>query len=201
MASPFQKIVSGTLGELNVGAALAATAIIPLLAEIDVAISFIGGLKADFQAQFNAAANFQASFINPLATLAAAIQASIQVVAGLQAALALGIPPLGFSVSASVAIAAAASAKIGLLNIAIDAALGVVGVGASFLAEMQAAIGAGPVTLYGWSNITTAAVQGEIATYNFAADGFAPLSNNYGVMLMTAAPSAFVGMQFLFLTV
>jgi hypothetical protein len=199
--SDFQLVLSGNLGQLNVGAALAASAIIPLIAEIDIAIAFIGGLKADFSAQFNAAVNFQINFSNPLAALAAAIAASIQVVAGLQAALALGIPPLTVSISASVAIAAAAQAKIGLLNAAIDVALGVVGVGANFLAQLQAAIGAGPVTLYGWSAIPMATLQGEIAAHNFTADGFSPASSVYGVLLLTASPSAFVGMQFLFVTV
>lgn len=199
--SDFQLILAGNLGQLNVGASLAVSAIIPLIAELDVAINFIGGLKADFSVQLNAAINFQINFSNPLLTLAAAINASIQVIAGLQAALALGIPPLSVSISASIAIAAAATAKIGLLNVAIDVALGVVGVGANFLAQLQAAIGAGPATLYGWSAIPMATLQAELATHNFTADGFAPLSSVYGVMLLTAAPSAFAGMQFLFLTV
>lgn len=199
--SDFQLVLSGNLGQLNVGASLAAAAIIPLIAEIDIAINFIGGLKADFSAQFNAAVNFQINFSNPLLTLSIAISASAQIIAGLQAALALGIPPLTVSISASIAIAAAAQLKIGLLNLAIDVALGVVGVGVSFLAELQASIGAGPVTLYGWSGIPMSTLQGEIATHNFLADGFTPASSVYGVMLLTAAPSAFVGMQFLFLTV
>jgi hypothetical protein len=199
--SNFQLIASGGLGSLNIGAALAASAIIPLIAEIDLAITFIGGLKADFVAQFNAAVSFQINFSNPLLTLSAGISAALQVIAGLQAALAIGIPPLSVQISASIAIAAAASLKIGLLNIAIDLALGVVGVGVNFLANLQASLSAGPASIYGWSAISMATLQGQIAGHNFTADGFAPASTVYGVLLMTAAPSAFVGMQFLFLTV
>lgn len=198
MPNPFHLAAEGTLGHVNVGAALAAAAIIPLIAELDLAISFVGGLKLELSASFNAAVNFNISFTNPLAALAAAIQASIQVIAGLQAALALGIPPLSISISASVAFAAAISAKIGLLNLFIDIALGIVGVGASFLADLQASLGAGPVALYEWDGQSMAGLQGQIATYNFNGDGFPPLSTVYGVMLMTAAPSAYVGMQFLF---
>lgn len=199
--SDFQLIASGNLGTLNIGAALAASAIIPLLAQIDLNIAFIGGLKTEFSAQFNAAVNFQISFSNPLLTLSVGIQAALQVIAQLQAALAIGIPPLTVTISASIAIAAAAAIKIGLLNVAIDVALGVVGVGASFLASLQASLSAGPVTIYGWSGIPMSTLQGEIAGHNFLADGFPPASSVYGVLLMTAAPSAFVGMQFLFLTV
>lgn len=197
----FQKTIGPvSLGQVNIGANLAIAALIPVLAEIDVQIGLIGSLKADASAQFNAAVNFQTNFANPITTLINAIKASIQVIAGLQASLALGIPPLTVQISASVSIAAAALVKLGLLNAAIDVALGVVGVGANALAGIQGAASAGPVVGYGWSGITMSALESQFAAYNFGADGFSPSTPVYGILILTGAPSAFAGLSVLFLT-
>lgn len=189
-----------TLGAVNVGGAFALSAIAPLMAQLDVQIGLIGSLKADVSAQFNAAVNFQINFSNPLATLANAIKASVQVIAGLQAALALGIPPLSVQISASINIAAAALAKISLLNASIDAALGVVGAAGSAVGQLSGALSAGPVVGYGWSGVTLAQLQTEMASYNFGADGFSPLTGVYGILVLTGSPSAFAGIQFMFVT-
>ena len=71
----------------------------------------------------------------------------------------------------------------------------------NFLAQLGAAIGAGPAVGYGWSGISMAALQTQIAAYNFLADGFLPIDTVSGVMLLTKDPGAFIGMQFLFVTV
>ena len=197
----FQKTLGPvTLGEINVGMAAAIGAILPLIAQIDLQIAFLGGLKADISAQFNAAVNFQINFTNPLLALANAIKASIQVIAGLQAALALGIPPLSVQISFSVSIAAAALVKLGLFNLAIDVALGVVGVAANLVGEFEASVGAGPVVGYGWSGITLGTFIGELAAHNFVADGFSPFGNVYGILILTESAAAFTGMAALFVT-
>ena len=87
------------------------------------------------------------------------------------------------------------------INLLIDLTLGVRLAGINFLAQLGAAISAGPAVGYGWSGISMAALQTQIAAYNFLADGFLPGDTVSGVMLLTKSPSAFVGMQFLFVTV
>jgi len=197
----FQKTLGPvTLGEINVGMAAAIGAILPLIAQLDLQIAFLGSLKLEASAQFNAAINFQISFSDPLLTLAGAIKASIQVIAGLEAALALGIAPPSIQISASIAISAAILIKLGLFNLQIDLALGVIGVAANALAEFQASVSAGPVVGYGWSGIPMSTFLAELASYNFAADGFSPFGDVYGILILTEAAAAFTGMSALFVT-
>lgn len=202
--SSFQKTVGPVpIGSFNIGAALAASAMAPLLAQLNFLLIDpfgLGSLKADFSAQFKAQLNFSITFIDPIASLKAAIAGVLGVVASLQASLALGIPPLGIQVSASLGLAAALSVKLAGINLLIDLTLGVRLVGINFLAQLTAAISAGPVVAYGWSGITTTTLKSQIAAYNFGVDGFAPLDTVSGVMLLTKDPGAFTAMSFLFVT-
>ena len=206
MSAPFQKTLGPvTLGEINLAANLAVGVSLPaLLAQIDLMIGFIGGFKATFSAQFNAAINFSASFTNPALQISLAITAALQVVAGLQAALSAGLvlPTVSAQLSASLSIAAAAQVQIGLINAAIDIALGVTTAGAGFLAELSGSLtaGGGSVVAYGWDGINAADLQSELASYPFAVDGFTPLTPVSGVMLLTGSPAAYTGMKFLFVT-
>jgi len=203
--SAFQKTVGPVpLGSINVGAAASATALAPLLAQLNLMLTDpfgIGALKADFVGQFKAQVNFSVQFADPIALLKATISSALSIVASLSASLALGLPPLSIQISASLGLAAALSVKIGGINALIDLTLGVRLAGVNFLAQLNAAIGAGPVVGYGWSGISLATLQGELASYNFGADGFLPFDTVSGVMLLTKDPGAFTGMQFLFVTV
>lgn len=185
---------------MHIGAAAAASAILPLLAQMQLMLGFIGGLKADVVAQFHAAVAFQISFVDPVAAIKNAITAALRVVAGLQASLQLGIPPLGVQVSASINLAAALQVRLSLINAAIDIALGVRLTGLNFLGQLTGALNAGPIVGYAWNSQSMLALQGEIAGYNFAADGFGPLTPVSGVMILTGAPSAYIGLQFMFVT-
>ena len=202
MPQPFQKMVSAPLGGINVGASLAATAIVPLLAQLQAMLtaSFgLGALKADLVAQFKASIGISVAFGDPIAQLKMAIQASIQVVAGLQAALALGLPTISVQVSVSLQIAAVLQIKIGGINLLIDLTLGVRLAGVSFLAQLQAALSAGPATLYAWTNTPMNTIQSQIGSYLFNADGFNPGDNVSGVMILAKDPSFYAGASFLFL--
>jgi hypothetical protein len=202
--SSFHKTVGPVpIGTFNIGAAASAAAIAPLLAQLNLVLVDpfgLGALKADFVSQFKANLNFSVSFADPIAALKAAISGVLSVVSSLQASLALGIPALGMQVSASLGLAAALSAKLAGINALMDLTLGVRLAGVNFLAQLSAALSAGPVVAYGWSGITTSDMQTQIASYNFLPDGFAPLDTVDGVMLVTKNPSAFAGMQFMFVT-
>src|ERR1019366_3564721 len=189
MPSVFQKTLGPvTLGAFNIGAAAAGSAMVPLLAHLNLMLVDpfgIGALKADFVAQFKAQVNFSVTFSDPITLLKQAISSVLQVVASLQVALALGLPPMGIQISASLGMAAALQARIAGINLLIDATLGVRLVGVNFLALLNAAISAGPVVAYGWSGITMATLQAELAAYPFAVDGFLPFNPVSGVMVMT----------------
>lgn len=183
------------------GAAQAVLALPPLLAQIQVMIAGafgLGPLKADLVAQFNAAVGITIAFGDPLAALKAAIQASLQVVAALQASLSLSIPPISIQVSASLKLIASLQIKIGGINLLIDLALQVKLPAINLLAQLQAALSLGGLQMYAWSGQNMQVTQAQIAGYGFAGDGFLPINNTYGIMLVTAAPGASASFKTLF---
>ena len=191
----------GPLSALNVGASLAASAMLPLLGQINLLLTGafgLGPLKADFMAQYQAALNISISFGDPIAMLKAAIAAVLSVTASLSAALALGIPPINLQVSASLALMAALEVKLGGINLLLDLSLGVRLAGINFLAQLRAALSAGPVAMYGWQELPLASLMGEVGGYNWAADGFYPGDPTMGVLLIAKEPSAAAGFSFLF---
>lgn len=203
--SNFQKTVGPVpVGSVNVGAAAAAGAIAPLLSGLNGALTNpfgIGAMKADFVGQFKAQVNFSIKYGDPIAALKATIQASLSIVASLQASLVLGVPTANVQISTALSLAAALQAKIAGVNSLMDSILGVRLGGVNFLSQLNAAIGAGPVVGYGWSSVTMAQLQSQISGHSFVSEGFLPTDVVSGVMLVTKDPSAFVGMQFLFVTV
>lgn len=204
MATPFHKEMDAPLGAINVGANLAAAAILPLLAQVNLLLTGafgLGPLKADLVAQFKAAVAISVSFGDPIAMLKAAIAAILNVTASLQAALALGIPTPSIQVSASIALAAALQVKLGGINLLIDLSLGVRLKGLNFLAQLNGALSLGPATLYTWSDQPMSAFASDVATHNWTIDGYNPadpLCRVSGVMIMAKDPSVYAGFSFLF---
>jgi len=202
MPAPFGKLVGPVPLNLCVsGAASAALALPPLLAQLQLMLSGafgLGPLKADLSAQFNASIGISVAFGDPIAALKLAISASASVIAALQASLSLGIPPISIQVSANIALAAALLLKIGGINLLIDLSLGVRLAGINFLAQLQAALSLGGCVLYGWSGQPFGAALAQLGGYPFAADGFAPADNTYGILLVTETPAAVGAFQFMF---
>jgi len=198
----FSKIIGPVPMSVCAGANAQALLVIPpILAQIQVLIfgAFgLGPLKLDLVAQFKAAVGITIAFGDPLSALKAAIQAALQVVASLKAALVIGIPPLSIQVSASLALIASLAIKIGGINLAIDLALQVKLPAINLVAQLQAALSLGGLVMYAWSAQNMQTTQAQIAGYNFAADGFLPINQTYGMMLATAAPGASASFKFLF---
>ncbi len=196
---------SATLGDFNVGLAAAAGVIVPLSAQLDALLSVgLGPFQAELSAQFNAALAAQATLSlqigNPLAALQLAINALGQLQAALSAALSL--PPINLSLSAelsaSAALVGALSARLGLLTIAIEAALKIKLSALDLAASLQASLSAGPVVAIAFSGEDFQTNGSKIATLmsGGSADGFSlpgvsgsdPLAG--GVLLATGSASA-----------
>lgn len=204
MATPFFKPLGPGPVPMTLalqGSANAAASILPLLAQIQLLLTGafgLGPLKADLLAQFNAAVGFSIAFGNPLIALKGAVAATAQILAALRAALAIGIAPPTFSVSASLKLAATLQLKLGGINLLIDLSLGIRLAGINFLAQLNLALSLGGLQLYAWEGQDMVTTKAQIAAYNFGPDGFPPLTQVYGVMLVTATPGASGSFKFLF---
>lgn len=201
-----------TLGEVSVAAAAAVNFMIPLSAQLDLALFGEFGLssiQADLSAQFNAALSLQASLSvsvsNPIAAFQAALAALVQVQANIQAALSAGIPTMGVdigvSMSASAAITGALGAKLGGISALLEAALQVKLGATQFAGELQASLGAGPIDVltFGFDTPMTATQVGTEAGAVFQAlPGISPSDQIYGVMIVTKSPAASAAIAGLF---
>lgn len=209
---PVSLVGSYTLGEVNVGAAAAVTALVPVLAKFDLALTGgfgLGALQADIAAQLNAAlsaqVDLQLQVSNPLAALTAALRASAQLAASISATLALGIPAVsaevGVKVSASAAISAALAVKLGGIQALIQAALSVKIPAASLAGTLSGHLSAGPVVLLAWDNQALNTTGTQLSSL-FAAGvgGILPGDSTYGIVLVTKAPAAWASMQAVFKT-
>jgi hypothetical protein len=127
----------GTLGSFNVGLAAALGLIYPLgisleglAAQLDALLSIgLGPFQAELALQFNAALAAQATLTLQIGDPTVALQLALSALAQLQAALtaALAFPPINISLSAelsaTVALGAALAARLGLIKLAIEAAI------------------------------------------------------------------------------
>lgn len=151
-------VASATLGDFNIGLAVAVGLVVPLSAQIDVLLSVgLGPFKADLSLQFNASLAAQATLSlqvdNPLAALQLALNALGQLQAALQAALSLPAVTLSISaeLSAQAALAGALSARLGVLSLAISAAIKLKLAALEAAADLQASLTAGPVVAVAFS--------------------------------------------------
>ena len=206
-------VTSGTLGEINVGLAAALGFLNPLGAQLDALIGLaLGPLTFDLQVRLNAALALQATLslqigLNPLVNIQLALQAVAQLQAALQAALTL--PPitlsLGAELSAAAGLAGALSARLGGLEVLIQAALAVKIPAAKLAAQLAAQLSAGPAFLHTFSGDTLATTGGQISS-EFAAglvDGsntIDPGDSVFGVLITTKSPTVAAGLTAIFAT-
>ena len=212
LTPPLNGELSGSLGSINVGLSAALGFLWPLGAQIDALIALgIGPFEFDLALQFDASLALQATLSlqvgNPLAALLLAIQAMAQLQAALQAALTL--PPITLSIGAelgaSVALAGALSAKLGGLQILIEAALAIKIPAMRLAAELQLQLSATPAFLLSFTGGTLAQTGNAIATEFNAGltdpgppNTIAPGDPVTGIIMLTKDPVAAAGISFLF---
>lgn len=205
------EIAGGTLGTLNFGAAAAVASLLPLCAELDAFIGVqIGPLTADVTAQFQASLDFSVnaalSISNPFAAIQAVLAAVIQLQGSLQAALALPSISIGVdaNITAAATLAGALEIKLGLLNAAVSALLALK-IGAVELAgQISGSLSAGPAILleFGALGGSTLATAGADIATKFASGlslggGINPFDISFGYILVTKAPAAKAGLDFI----
>jgi hypothetical protein len=193
-----------TLGEVNVAAAGALGVLNPLLGQFDLAVTLgLGGAIGDLSAQLSAALGVQAQVAlqvsNPVAALQASLQAAVRLVAEIEASLALGLPTIAVQASASFGITAALSARLGGLQLLIDAALAVKFPAVSFAAAVAAHLSAGPVVLLSIGDVGADTLAGAGTALgsllHAGVGGIQPGDPVYGVVLLTKAPSVWASLQ------
>lgn len=205
------EVGGGTLGSVNFAAAAAVASLLPLCAQLDAFIGVtFGPLQADLTAQFRASTDFSINaslgITTPFLSAQLVLQALVSLQGALQASLVLPSIALTASVdvSATLALTAALGIKLGLLNAAVKAML-VLKIGAVELAgQIGASLSAGPVILveFGGLGGTTLAgnganIAGLFATGLVSAGGILPLEIAEGYILVTKAPAAKVGLDFI----
>lgn len=201
-----------TLGEVNVAATAALGFMIPLSAQLDLAIfgQFgLGSLQAEFSASFNASLSLNASLsisvTNPIEAFQRALAALLQAEAAILLALQLGIPAMGVelnaSISASAALSASLAIKLGGISALIEAALQIKLQAVQFMGEFQASLSAGPIDVlaFGFDVPMTAAQVGAEAQAMFQAlPGIQATDQVSGVMIVTKNPAASLAIAGLF---
>jgi hypothetical protein len=205
------EVVGGTIGSVSFAASAAVASILPLCAELDAFIGVtLGPLQADLTAQFRASADFALNASLGITTPFLSVQLVLQALVSLQGALqaSLALPSIALTasvdVSASLALTAALGIKLGLLNAAVKAML-VLKIGAVELAgQIGGVLSAGPVVLveFGGLGTTTLAgnganIAGLFATGLSLGGGILPLEIAEGYILVTKAPAAKAGLDFI----
>jgi hypothetical protein len=205
------EIAGGTLGSLNFAAAAVVGTLLPLCAELDAFIGIsLGPITADLQAQFHASLDFSLNaslgISNPFLSIQLALSAIAQLQAALQASLALPTITIGINanITAAASLAAALEIKLGLLNAAVKALL-VLKIGAVELAGIVSAkLSAGPAVLveFGSAGTSTLAMNGADINTLFASGlslggGISPFDTSFGYILVTKAPAAKAGLDFI----
>jgi hypothetical protein len=194
---------SGTLGQFNVGLAVAAGLLVPLSAQIDALISIgLGPFQAELSLQLSASLAANATLSLQIGDPLIALQLAIGALAQLQAALAaaLALPPINLSLSAElsaqVALAAALGARLGLLSAAIQIAVQLKLAALEAAADLQASVSAGPVAAATFSGedfatngakIAALMAGGTVDGQSLGIAGSDPVS--YGVILIAGSAS------------
>lgn len=208
MAGDLQDVGSFTLLDVNVGLAAAVGLLNPLAAQLDAVIALgLGPLQAQLAAELQAVLGINASLalsFNPLASIQAALTALAALQAALQAALAIPNLEINASIAANLQVAAVLQAQLGLLNAIISASIAIKIPAIQALAQLNAALSAGPVTLLSFGvdsgsftplSLTTIGGQVQAAFSTGVAGPINPGDLVAGVILVTASPTAFAGIQ------
>lgn len=208
------EVAGGTLGELNIGLASVNIVLPALVAQLDIAIgSGLGPFKFDLSTQLSGALAAQVSITASLGDPLAAIRAALMAVAQLQAALsaALTLPPiqlsLGAELSATAALAGTLSARLGLIEGIISAALAVKLPAINLSESIGLALGVGPailLTFDGISDGTNMAAIGNLiqaklgAPVTFGGDTIETTDNVSGILILTTVSPVYTAMAQLF---
>lgn len=201
---------SFTLGEVNVGLLAGIGLLNPLLAQFDLFLTGqfgLGPFLFDIQAQFNAAISavlqLSISISNPFVAIQALITAFAQLQAALSAALSFGLPTVSLQISAQIAamasLAATLTAKVGGIKALLAAGLAVKIPALQFVADISAALSAGPVHLLSFSGSTLFTTGGQVAAQFTAglgpSDPILSGENVSGVIILTKDPAVFAAMS------
>ena len=192
------------LGTINVGLSASMSAVVPLLAQVDLAITGpfgLGSTASDLTAQLNGAISSQlaltAQLASPIPALMASLASLAQLQASLAATLAFGLPVISLSISASISAAAATSATLGLkvagLNAVVKSAVAAKLPVLNIVENMQGALSAGSLALLsvgyaGTSTLASAGAQFEALT-TAPLSGINPGDQVWGVILLTNVSS------------
>lgn len=203
MPTPLSLQAAGTLGSLNIGAAAAAAAIVPLLAQVDLLLGAdfgLGSLKADLAAQYTAALQLSATITDPQLQMLTALNAALQAVAQIQGAIDAGLvlPSFQVNAGAQLQLLAALQVKLGAINLLIEAALGVKSAQLAFLTNLRAALDAGPAALYAATGQDLQALLSQISSHNYGDAGFGAGDQVTGILILSKAPSFHAGASVLF---
>lgn len=192
---PITNIRSATLGEFNVALVGALAVLNPLAAQIDALIAIgLGPFKLGLMAQVNASASLSL-FIG--ADIIARLNLLLTALAQLQATLSAEV---FIGVSANIDIDASLAIQVGLLELAIEAALGIKIPAIRLAASLAAQLAVGPVfalTTEGELAPVGAEIASEFSS-GLSADGntIPPTGvNTYGVYLLASDPSAILALQ------
>ena len=177
MAATIDEVLVGSIGSANFGIADTLGVINPLAAQLDAMIAFgLGPLQIDLAASLDASISFSASLAlqvaDPFANIRAALFAIIELQASLTAALSL--PPLtitlGAEIGAAAAFSAALSAKLGAIQLLLEAAVNIKIPAVQLAATLSAAIAAPGVVLMSFDGIsdpTTLDTIGDLISTKF----------------------------------
>lgn len=197
---------SYTLGGINVGLLVGIGLINPMLLQFDLFLTGQFGLGAallDVQVQFNAALQaalqMRIGISDPLAVLRQLIAASAMLQASLSLALSFGLPTvsaqLSLQISAVAKLQALLGIKLGGLKLLVSAGLAVKIPVVKYVAQITAALNAGPAHLVVFRANTLAGAGAEVA--NLFAHGLGPsdplLPGDLvdGVIIVTKDPAVF----------
>jgi len=206
---PLNEVGSFTLGEVNIALLAGVGLLNPLLLQLDLFLTGqfgLGPFLADIQVQFAAAISAQLQLSLSISDPLAAIRATIAAFASLQAALAValsfGLPTVSLQIGAQIAAMASLSGtlalKVGGIKAMLAAGAAVKIPALRYVAQISAALSAGPVQLLSFTGDTLSFTGNEIAAL-FAAGigGSHPIGPGVpvsGILILTEDPVVFAAL-------
>jgi hypothetical protein len=203
------EVGSFTLGEVNIALLVGVGLLNPLLLQLDLFLTGqfgLGPFLADIQVQFAAAISAQLQLGLTLSDPLAAIRATIAAFATLQASLAIalsfGLPTVSLQIGAQIAAMASLSGtlalKVGGIKALLAAGLAVKIPALRFVAQVSAAMSAGPVALLSFTGDTLAITGGEISSlFTSGIGGSHPIPPGAavsGIIILTEDPAVFAAL-------
>lgn len=200
---------SFTLGQINIGLLAGLGLLNPLIAQFDLFLTGqfgLGPFLFDVQVQFNAAISavlqLGINLSNPFVAIQALIMAFAQLQAALAAALSFGLPTVALQISGQIAAVAALTGalavKLGGIKALLAAGLSVKIPVVQFIAQISAALSAGPAYLLTFSGsslaVTGAQIGAQFAVGLGPSDPILPTQIVDGVLIVTKDPAVFAAL-------